>query len=441
MDIALIFPSLAIIRGSIAAVWLYEGLWCKIFGRVQSQVQVVTAVPRLGPRFGRAFLSVLGVVEVAGTDRNRSRHLRTCADSVARGAECEWPVVGAPYHPRSSRYGHQEHRFPSVGLGMRRDRAGPTVKLETAGTTGRLGSSSGPHRLLSVACTRTRRSSVRHSEGKGRVFCIASAGATALRLADRHEVVACDINPIQLAYAERRARGAAVEIGDAERVMNFARAFMPLVGWQPRVVRAFLALSDVTEQMPSGASISTRGASGLRRRDVAFDSPRRVCASIRLRPCQKIWCGVTETAATRPRANPNATSPYASALLLGENSNDSISPETHIRFVLGDAASCLESCPPRFFDGFALSYILDGAEPLYCERLSRAVRHAGRQDAVVVWRSSAACRGTGEPCRTRPLAALGRGRSMQGADVLVLPPAHILPFLFGSSGGSYAPAS
>lgn len=58
-------PPLVIIRVSVAAVWLYEGLWCKLLGRVQSQVEVVTAVPRLGPRFGRAFLKALGVVEVA----------------------------------------------------------------------------------------------------------------------------------------------------------------------------------------------------------------------------------------------------------------------------------------------------------------------------------------------------------------------------------------
>jgi hypothetical protein len=44
---------------------LYEGLWCKLLGRVPQQVEVVTAVPRLGPRFGRTFLKVLGVVEVA----------------------------------------------------------------------------------------------------------------------------------------------------------------------------------------------------------------------------------------------------------------------------------------------------------------------------------------------------------------------------------------
>ena len=65
MHISLMFPPLAVIRGSVAAVWLYEGLWCKILGRAPSQVQVVTAVPRLGRRFGPFFLKVLGVVEVA----------------------------------------------------------------------------------------------------------------------------------------------------------------------------------------------------------------------------------------------------------------------------------------------------------------------------------------------------------------------------------------
>ena len=36
----------------------------------------------------------------------------------------------------------------------------------------------------------------------GRILCIASAGCTAMKLAPDHEVVAVDINPIQLAYAE-----------------------------------------------------------------------------------------------------------------------------------------------------------------------------------------------------------------------------------------------
>ena len=63
-SIAIILPPLVIIRASIAAVWLYEGLWCKLLGGVRSQVEVVTAVPRLGPRFGAPFLKALGVLEV-----------------------------------------------------------------------------------------------------------------------------------------------------------------------------------------------------------------------------------------------------------------------------------------------------------------------------------------------------------------------------------------
>lgn len=59
------FPPLILMRVSVAAVWLYEGLWCKLLGRTQSQFQVVRAVPRLGPLFGAPFLKALGVVEVA----------------------------------------------------------------------------------------------------------------------------------------------------------------------------------------------------------------------------------------------------------------------------------------------------------------------------------------------------------------------------------------
>jgi hypothetical protein len=64
-DVAVSVPPLEILRWSVAAVWLYEGLWCKLLGRVRSQVDVVTAVPRLGPIVGRAFLKTLGLVEVA----------------------------------------------------------------------------------------------------------------------------------------------------------------------------------------------------------------------------------------------------------------------------------------------------------------------------------------------------------------------------------------
>ncbi|MGH7145068.1 MAG: DoxX-like family protein [Planctomycetota bacterium] len=53
------------IRVAVAAVWLYEGLWCKLLGRDPNQLTIVKAVPQLGPRWGAVFLYSLGLVEVA----------------------------------------------------------------------------------------------------------------------------------------------------------------------------------------------------------------------------------------------------------------------------------------------------------------------------------------------------------------------------------------
>lgn len=54
-----------LVRVAVAAVWFYEGLWCKLLGGDPNQLTVVQAVPRLGPTLGAAFLKALGVVEVA----------------------------------------------------------------------------------------------------------------------------------------------------------------------------------------------------------------------------------------------------------------------------------------------------------------------------------------------------------------------------------------
>jgi len=64
-DISLAVPPVVLLRASVAAVWLYEGLWCKLLGREPGQVRVVESVPRLGPSFGRAFLFALGLFETA----------------------------------------------------------------------------------------------------------------------------------------------------------------------------------------------------------------------------------------------------------------------------------------------------------------------------------------------------------------------------------------
>ena len=56
-------PPPLLIRCAVAAVWLYEGLWCKVLGRLPNQKAVVEAVPYLGPVRAEVFLRALGVVE------------------------------------------------------------------------------------------------------------------------------------------------------------------------------------------------------------------------------------------------------------------------------------------------------------------------------------------------------------------------------------------
>jgi hypothetical protein len=58
-------PPLWLIHVAVAAVWLYEGLWCKLLNGEPRQVQVVEAVPGHGPRLGVPFLKSLGFVEIA----------------------------------------------------------------------------------------------------------------------------------------------------------------------------------------------------------------------------------------------------------------------------------------------------------------------------------------------------------------------------------------
>jgi hypothetical protein len=60
-----LLPPAWLIRAAVAAVWLYEGLWCKLLRGQPHEFEVVRAVPYFGPRIGTLFLLALGVVEVA----------------------------------------------------------------------------------------------------------------------------------------------------------------------------------------------------------------------------------------------------------------------------------------------------------------------------------------------------------------------------------------
>jgi uncharacterized membrane protein YphA (DoxX/SURF4 family) len=52
-----------LIHASIALVWLYEGLWCKLLGGMPRHAEVIAATPFLGPAAARAALITLGLAE------------------------------------------------------------------------------------------------------------------------------------------------------------------------------------------------------------------------------------------------------------------------------------------------------------------------------------------------------------------------------------------
>lgn len=58
-----LMTSLLLTRAAIASVWLYQGLWCKILGRVSHHEAIVGGVPFLSPSQARGVLLVLGSFE------------------------------------------------------------------------------------------------------------------------------------------------------------------------------------------------------------------------------------------------------------------------------------------------------------------------------------------------------------------------------------------
>ncbi len=248
----------------------------------------------------------------------------------------------------------------------------------------------------------------------GRIFCIASAGDTAMALAEQHPVVAVDINPVQLAYARARIEGAPAQKGAAERVLGLGRALLRLAGWRRATVEEFLSFDSTAAQLAYWrAHLDTRrfraGVDAL----LSVTGLRAVYAlpflSILPRGFGSVMRSRMERCFTQ---HPNATNPYARALLLGEYP-PAAEPKLPVELLCVDAASYLESVSSASFDGFALSNILDGAPASYRSRLLAAARRAGKPHSPVVLRSFA------EPLQATPTNVAAEDRSMLWGTVLV----------------------
>jgi S-adenosylmethionine:diacylglycerol 3-amino-3-carboxypropyl transferase len=300
--------------------------------------------------------------------------------------------MGPQANRRSGWNGDQKFRFPRARLGfsefsgMEMSSAVPA----TAWQDGHFRARAGPRKLLFGCMYEDAEIELGAFQPGGRIFCIASAGCTAIRLAAYHTVVAVDINPIQLSYFQRRLSGASVQRGSAERILAFARTLGPLAGWSKRTVGAFLDLDDPKQQI-----FYWRRHLDTRRFRAAFGflfsrAILRSVYSAAFLDCLPPNFG-TVLRARMERCfalHANRRNPYAHALLLGEMRCAPGAPELQkIQFSCADAADFLEHQPVGSFTGFSLSNILDGTNPAYAQRLFAAVQHAAAPGAMVVLRS------------------------------------------------------
>jgi len=235
----------------------------------------------------------------------------------------------------------------------------------------------------------------------GQVFCIASAGCTALALSARGDTVtAVDLNPTQIDYVRARLATGAVRRGRVDLAYAAGRRLLPLTGLTPRVLRAFLELDDPMHQarlwrdridaplfrllLDVALSRSVLRLTPVRRFvDVL---PPRFGAVIR----ERFERGVSR--------HPNSTNHFIWRQLLGQlppGFHDP-SPIGAIKLVHAEALAYLERQPVSTFDGFSLSNICDGADEKFRSRLLAAMRQCARPGARYVLRSFSAAQSEAE---------------------------------------------
>lgn len=264
------------------------------------------------------------------------------------------------------------------------------MTLGTPWATGRLDAGRGPPRVLFGRMYEDHAIESAAFVAGGRIFCIASAGCTAMSLAEGHDVVAVDINPVQLAYAALRIAGMPMVRGTAEGLMGVGRTLLPLAGWTSATVRTFVDLADPAAQLAFWrARLDTRRFRAGLDTLLSLSALRAAYSPDLLAVLPKRFGRVMRARMERCfGTHPNRTNPYVRALLVGELATEMPPPRASgIRLVEADAATFLEQSPPASFDGFTLSNILDGASAAYRQRLWRAVTRSAAAGAVVVSRS------------------------------------------------------
>ena len=227
--------------------------------------------------------------------------------------------------------------------------------------------------------------------GKKRIFCITSAGCTAIALAGAgHQVVAVDVNPEQIAYVKARLQGGGLQEGHADRLLSYGRRFLPALGLSRDLLREFLELADPARQIDFWRKhlnthrwqhaldflLNRHVLRAVYSSGLTESLPESFGRKVRQR-IERCWS-----------THANSSNPYAWSLLMGRvNSSAKLCPEAGLNFTCADAASYLEACPPASFDGFTISNISDGASAAYRIRLLRAIRVAASSGTALVERS------------------------------------------------------
>jgi S-adenosylmethionine:diacylglycerol 3-amino-3-carboxypropyl transferase len=222
-----------------------------------------------------------------------------------------------------------------------------------------------------------------------RVFCVASAGCSAIAMSAGHQVTAVDINRDQLEYAKQRSCGAPARHGRADLLTGWGRRLMRVAGWSRSRLERFVNLTDCTEQLRVWEqSLDNRRfrllfdvSTAIGLEAVRLLAPAGACL-----PDRHIGASLRSRLHRGLVRFPNAANPYARRQFLGELPKAQRA-QIPIDFWHADAAEYLEACPAASYDAFTLSNIADGVTADYYRRLIQAVKRAAAPDAIAVLRS------------------------------------------------------